>query len=320
MPRLRGFKPYLKERLAKGADFNPNWDMKKAFRGRQTKKQGPGTGKLYGAYTDHAVQKVFHGKKKLSPNQPQDKQAIMFFAKLKEMNIKLVNVQTKAVNENIGVRTEVDGIGLDMKTGKKIVIELKTTQTSMERHRDKYHVTCRNQPKLMNGFENSEYWHHALQAGFGAWCLNLHRAVVIMVCLDGALSYEVPRMIIGPTSFPIWSGNRLGGLETPKFLEWPLPAAYPQTIRNWLKKHGCKQTPTMDGKIAIFNHQKEQKKYVVGIINSQISQKNKLSSKKILVKHRTKLGKPGKGRKERAKVEAYLACLNPGKGIRFNKV
>lgn len=319
MPRLRGFKPYLKEKLAKGADFNPNWDMKKSYQVKSSRKQTSKTGKLYGAYTDHAVQKVFHGKKRLNPNQPQDKQAIMFFEKLKEMNIKLIGVQTKAVNETIGVRTEVDGVGLDLKTGKKVVLELKTTQTSMERHRDKYHVTCRNQPKLVNGFENSEYWHHVLQAGFGAWCLNIHRAVVIMVCLDGALSYEVPRMIIGPTSFPIWTGNRLGGLETPKFLEWPLPISYPKTIQNWVKKHGCHETPVMDGKIAVFSHKKEERKYVVGIINSQISQKNKLSSKKILVKHRAKIGKTKKG-KTHAIVEAYLASLNPGKGIRFNKV
>jgi len=97
------------------------------------------------------------------------------------------------------LKTHCDAIATD-RAGRKIVIELKSTQGTMEFHRSIYNSLCVNLPTTRFG-NNTEALHHKLQAAFGAVAACADSAVVIMVCHDDAVLYPVSKTLFSPGSF-----------------------------------------------------------------------------------------------------------------------
>ncbi len=104
--------------------------------------------------------------------------------------IKVETVQVKAADDALGIRTEVDAVGVDNKR-RKVAIELKTTQHTKPSFSAAYFTPCRNMATLTNGLPNCLHWRHQLQAGFAVVATDCVRAVVAVMCSDGGLLYEV---------------------------------------------------------------------------------------------------------------------------------
>ena len=115
---------------------------------------------------------------------------------LRRRGIRLVDSQTTVWLPTVGVKTPVDGIGVDG-SGCVWVIELKNTQQSVAEHRASYALPCPNNTHLQNGMVNSECVRHSLQAGFGVSGFrrahpNLSaRGIVVVNCSDGACGYAI---------------------------------------------------------------------------------------------------------------------------------
>jgi hypothetical protein len=115
---------------------------------------------------------------------------------LRRRGIRLVDSQTTIWLPHVGVKTPVDGIGVDA-AGCVWVVELKNTQQTVAEHRASYALPCPNNTHLRNGMINSECVRYSLQAGFGvAGFRRAHptlsvRGIVIVNCSDGACGYAI---------------------------------------------------------------------------------------------------------------------------------
>lgn len=126
---------------------------------------------------------MFNNKITLEPHSG-DRRGHFFYDELKKHNITLTQVQvpTNTINR---MYTTIDAIGVDA-NGHSIVIELKTTQLSIEHHLSIYDHVLETMPTLTNGKPNSLKWRHKLQVGFGMLATNIAKGAIITCGCDGA--------------------------------------------------------------------------------------------------------------------------------------
>tara|TARA_Y100000592_G_scaffold95991_1_gene163618 strand:+ start:11795 stop:12706 length:912 start_codon:yes stop_codon:yes gene_type:complete len=114
------------------------------------------------------------------------------------VSLKKVGVVLRASNvlTKLGqLKTHIDGVGVHQKSGKVVVLELKSTQASLANHRKAYDIPCSLQPKVKVGgtlVANTERMHHAIQLAFGVHSLpTAHTGYVIVSASDGAALYPL---------------------------------------------------------------------------------------------------------------------------------
>lgn len=124
-----------------------------------------------------------------------------------------------------GIKTHLDGVATDS-AGRKVVVELKSTQSTAADHVAVYDVPCTAQPLTAYG-PNTERLHHRLQTVFGARAAGAHRGVTVVACADRAIVYDVadtfPEGVFGdcrlrdlaagaPAPVPRWTAAARRGL------------------------------------------------------------------------------------------------------------
>jgi hypothetical protein len=116
--------------------------------------------------------------------------------RLRSCRVGACMAQVKVGVPSLGLRTELDGIGVD-EGGGVWVLELKNTQSTVAAHKRVYEQPCRKNAVLSNGRTNSELVRHKLQVGFGMLglreCYGFGgvRGLVIVNCADGCVAYTV---------------------------------------------------------------------------------------------------------------------------------
>lgn len=146
------------------------------------------------------------------------------FKALEQKGIKCVRAQYRVSVPHLGLKTELDGLGID-KSGAVVVIELKTTQHGIDRHNLLYKKECQKKQMLSNGLPNTEYVAHQLQTGFEVYAMyrllppGTRVVGVVVVCAnDGARIYDVNPMFTrehlfvgAPTAIKAVSGTFSAG-------------------------------------------------------------------------------------------------------------
>jgi hypothetical protein len=176
------------------------------------------------------VRKAFLRKTTLSINKPNHKYAIAFFSEIRKWNITLDAVQVTTKVPAVGIKSTLDGLGHDDER-RLVVLELKTTQYTVDQHKQRYDAPCQNQPRLTNGLLNTERTRHNLQCGFGVIAASKsafetgRMGLVVVVCADGVMSYRVPTNYY---ILDLFGGNPglcgpISKLPTraPQFIRWP---------------------------------------------------------------------------------------------------
>jgi hypothetical protein len=113
-----------------------------------------------------------------------------------------------------GIKTHLDGVATDS-AGRKVVIELKSTQATAANHVAVYDTACTAQPLTVYG-PNTERLHHRLQTIFGVRALGAHRGVTVVACADKAIVYAVddtfPAGVFADCRMRALEGDDRGGL------------------------------------------------------------------------------------------------------------
>lgn len=183
-----GVTSFISASLAGGARFS--------IGGRLCAKAGLRIGRT----TDMLVRRAHLEGLVLSPAKPSHARALRFFHTMAKNGITVSDVQVRALDDALGIRTELDAVGVD-RAGRRVAIELKTTQHSMAEFSAAYYRPCRNRPTLTNRLPNCLYWRHQLQAGFGVIASPCVRGVVAVMCSDGGLTYEVQPAAMARSAF-----------------------------------------------------------------------------------------------------------------------
>ena len=159
----------------------------------------PRKGLAIGRETDMLVRNVVRKGQRLNSTKKHAR-AREFFRIMAEHRIKVTDVQVKAIDHALNIRTEIDAIGVD-RNHCKVAIELKTTQHTRAKFSDCYYTPCGNQPVLTNQLPNCLYWRHQLQAAFAVLTTDCVRGVVAVMCSDGGLLFEVSKTAISRSLF-----------------------------------------------------------------------------------------------------------------------
>lgn len=160
-----------------------------------------------GLYKGRKFDTAFQRAVGFNEHTAQTRQA---FKALKNIvNVVPVLCQHRVVMESTKLTTQLDAVGIDLRTHIPVCIELKTCQLSSVVY-NKYATTvCRRTPILRCSPElpNCERVRHFLQAAFGAECLRKQLgvdkvlAVVLVKCKDACMVYRVPQSYHAPTRF-----------------------------------------------------------------------------------------------------------------------
>lgn len=196
-----GITTYIKGTLCYGKNYVPAFP--KGFwstagrMGIKRAKISATQGKKIGAFTDTLFRNVITGKQKLNSNRYTHKRCLHAFKCLEMHNIVPVAQQVPVCIEELNIKTELDGIGVQP-DGTIVVLELKTTQHPKALHKLMYKdVVCKNKHKLLTGLDFTIFNLHQLQTAFGILALKRllpdHVRVTgrVIVCApDGALTYS----------------------------------------------------------------------------------------------------------------------------------
>ena len=185
-----------------------------------------------GRDTDMLVRRAFAKVTRLSSGVKSHRRAIEFFRVMAAANMTLSDVQVPTTVASLNLRTTVDCMATDA-GNRRVVVELKTTQHTMATHAKWYHETVRKKPNLTNGLPNSLYWRHQLQAGFGMIGTAAPRGVVVVVCSDGAVLYEVDQAVLKHELFEGAVPN-IQKLRAPT-IPWPADDAPLKTMRAYTR-------------------------------------------------------------------------------------
>lgn len=199
--RCLGVTTFLKRVVLRGVPFS------RRFTGGH--RQDARRGLCIGRKVDTQLNRHVAGSLRLDASNPEHQRVCHVVHALKRSGIRLVRAQFPAFSTRLGIRTQIDALGV-RDDGEVVVVELKTTQHSYSEHRfDMYGIACSRQPVLTNSLPNSERTHHMLQAGFGAMCMkqllggNKARvsAVVVVSYKTVAVVHNVPQMFAASAWF-----------------------------------------------------------------------------------------------------------------------
>lgn len=144
-------------------------------------------------------------------NSAIEKRTISVFRCLRRHNVFPVLAQTLVRDNDLGIRSYSDAIGMSLE-GEVVIIELKATSVSLSHHRQIYETPASKTP-LRNGLPDTEEMHHKLQAGFGVLAAKKTfpalstfrrvRACVIVSCSDGCELYWVQERFFSHLLFQV---------------------------------------------------------------------------------------------------------------------
>ena len=147
-----------------------------------------------GRIFDHAFQRA------VEFNEHTNATRQAFRALLNKVNVRPVLCQHRVVMQSSKLTTQLDAVGIDVRTHTPVCIELKTCQLSSSIYNNYATSVCRRTPMLRCAPElpNCERSRHYLQAAFGAECLRQQLgvekvlAVLLVKCTDTCMVYRVP--------------------------------------------------------------------------------------------------------------------------------
>lgn len=148
-----------------------------------------------GRRVDTAFNRHVDGVEPYSPSRADHRRLGHVVRALRAAGITPLRSQVPLRVDDVGIRTVVDAIGV--RNGAVVVIELKSTAYARADHEATYDTPSYNNPRLANGFDNSERQLHRLQAGFGvAACRAALRlpvvGVVVVAYAESARVHAVP--------------------------------------------------------------------------------------------------------------------------------
>lgn len=149
---------------------------------------------------------------------------------MKAAELRITDVQVGAEVVALNLRTTIDCVARDRQK-RAVVVELKTTQHTMATHHDTYRQTVVKRATLANGLPNCLYHRHQLQAAFGMLATGAPRGVVVVVCADGGIVYDVERGLANAGRFP-GAVEQVEQLDAP-VLPWPADDAPLAAMRNY---------------------------------------------------------------------------------------
>ena len=133
---------------------------------------------------------------------------------MKRKGLKPIKTQVLVHSVKLRIKAFIDIVAINSK-GEVVVIELKSTRTSMGEHHKLYQKDTDSLKRTMrNNIKDTEEHHHFLQAGFGALglqhtygCISAMslkvRACILVSCTDGAQIHNVPEMFMMPSQFRV---------------------------------------------------------------------------------------------------------------------
>ena len=149
------------------------------------------------------------------------------------------SVQKTVVYPELRLQAKIDAMATNRKS-ETYVIELKTTQQTLQQHIDSYKRPSVAEPTLLNGLENTLYNRHQLQCGFQTMCVQKSSSVnkiiygmVVVVCRQvgvesAVMLYPVVNRVkmMNPKTYnyPHRSANLTSTLSSraaPKTIQWP---------------------------------------------------------------------------------------------------
>lgn len=257
-----GVHEFIKSKLQLNKNYNPPPLPKRMWVYRAKKVGGAKTGIAIGRFTDLLFQRVIAKKTRLNLTSFKHKRCRNIFKVLAKHKIEVQTTQTSVEIKSLNIKTKLDGLGL---TANKLpcVIEIKTTQYTIEEHEYRYHQKCRNQPLLANQLPNNDYFLHGVQAALGAIGIqelfphykNKIKAVVIVAACDGARLYWVQDNLIQLSHYEPYFKNtnvlpafttipryRIENVKT-KFSLWPTCGAVLQQLVSCTYSMGYKLFP-----------------------------------------------------------------------------
>lgn len=236
--------------------FRPPRPKGRGHAGKITQKKGL----KIGLATDKMFIRVVAKKQLIDPSNPKHKRCHNLFLGLRKRGVKAVRTQFRVSMPELGIRTDIDALGVRGNT--VVVIELKTTQWTLEQHREMYDRTCLNKRKLSNGLLNTERNAHALQTGFGMLGLRRHlpkstkiEGLVVVCAADGAQMYDVDPFYSDEKHFVVPAIKPAVGSYVKSVNFQPMPSTdaairclqkalkekgFPFTMRNVLTSFGTK--------------------------------------------------------------------------------
>lgn len=184
-----GITTWIKESLLKNIGFN-----RRGCRGMGKPSEGITRGRK--------IDQAFKGLCTTGKAPPGTKGWVIRRIKSIEQSLAKAKVRLHSANVFVSIgnlKTHLDGVGTHIPTGETVVLELKSTQATLNNHRAAYDVACSTQPTVMVNkvaMANTERLHHALQLAFGVHALpTASRGFVIISASDGAALYPLNRGI-----------------------------------------------------------------------------------------------------------------------------
>jgi hypothetical protein len=126
--------------------------------------------------------------------------AVKIHAALEAAGVLVTGVQQRVTTPEIKLTTLVDGVGVSVGSREQVwCIELKTCRLPVSKYLKYATTPCARTPLLRctPAMPNNEKTKHSIQCGFGAMAMAKAlkkpvRGIVVVVCADGVMTYEVP--------------------------------------------------------------------------------------------------------------------------------
>ena len=194
--RALGVTSFLKMKMQGNTPFRVDMKLCPARRPNVNHKRDQGL--KNGRFTDHLFRRIIEKRERLNPTNRSHCGIVHVLRLLRENNIIITNTQVPVWDEDLEIKTILDGIGYSTKANQICVFELKSTTFTVEEHIFRYNRRCSNRPMLVNGMINCERNMHALQTAFGMFCVKEMTkktacGVVVVVCSNGAKLYHVDK-------------------------------------------------------------------------------------------------------------------------------
>jgi hypothetical protein len=185
-----------------------------------------------GRETDMAVRRAFTKTLTLNSGIKKHAKAIEFFRVMAAANLTVCGVQKATAIVALNLRTTIDCMAKD-KCNNDVVVELKTTQHNMATHANNYHKVCAKKKTLRNGLPNCLFYRHQLQAAFGMLATAAPKGVVVVICSDGGVIYEVIKAVL---KFDLFVGAvpEVSKLRAPT-IPWPADDAPLSAMRTYTR-------------------------------------------------------------------------------------
>lgn len=289
-----GITTYLKMTMQCNTPFRVVVKSVSGTTGKNQRQRGLSRGRV----SDHLFRKIVAGSAKLDANDPLQKSLCYVFRLLGQHRVRVTTTQTAVSDQELKVKTNLDGLGIfDNKM--VCVFELKTTTHTLAEHVLRYNTQCSNRPTLSNGLPNTERTMHALQTGFGMMCCQniIQKPVcgcVVVACTDGAKLYWVENSFTIRELFLKGNKNYLIAAPKPflskiKFLELPAKESPIFTqIHKLLKRQGyetiVKSKTSKYSALASTSSKNGSFIAIVGIMSNTVTKQTEQKHKQLLSK------------------------------------